>query len=163
MLCHHDNQGLWGIVCRYAVAPEAGPAYLATVVLSAGLILGAMGVAVLLLLRRRPEEGHTLALAATFYLVALFSPLAWRTNFIGVAPMLYVLLRWAGASRLRWVFLLPAASAVLGLFAYELLGPQALTALLDLRQYGLLSLATVLLTAWLGVTHSGSASPRGLP
>jgi hypothetical protein len=163
MLCHHDNQGLFGIVCRYAVPPEAGPAYLATVVLLATLILGAVGVAVLLLRRRRlPEEGHTLALAATFYLVALFSPLAWRTNFIGFAPMLYVLLRLAGRSRLRWAFALPAASAVLGLFAYELLGPGALTRLLDWRQYGLLSLATVLLTVGLGVTHSESA-PRGLP
>lgn len=161
MLCHHDNQGLFGIVCRYAVAPEAGPAYLATVVLLAGVILGAVGLAVLRLRQSRPEEGHALALAATFYLVALFSPLAWRTNFIGLAPMLYVLLRVAGSSRLRWAFVLPALSAVLGLFAYELFGPRALTALLDLRQYGLLSLATVLLTAWLGVTHSESRS-RGL-
>lgn len=164
MLCHHDNQGLFGIVCRYAVAPEAGPAYLATVVLLAALIVGAVGAAVLVLWRRRPEEAHTLALAATFYLVALFSPLAWRTNFLGVAPMLYVLLRLAGRSRLCWVFVLPGLSTVLGLFAYELGGPRALTALLDWRQYGLLSLVTVLLTAWLGVTHSASAqapSPSG--
>jgi hypothetical protein len=32
--------------------------------------------------------------------------------------------------------------------------------LLDWRQYGLLSLATVLLTVWLGVTHSESVPRR---
>lgn len=149
MLCHHDNQGLFGIVCRYLVQPEAGPAYLATVVLLAVLILGALGAVLLPLLRRDPEEARTLALAATFYLSALFSPLAWRTNFIGFAPMLYVLWRLAARPRARWLFVLPTVSTVLGLFAYELFGPRALTVLLDVRQYALLSLVTVLLTVWL--------------
>lgn len=162
MLCSHDNQGLWGMVCRYAVQPEAGPAFLATVVLSAGLVVGALGAAVFLM-RRRPEEAHTLALAAAFYLAALFSPLAWRTNFIGLAPMLYVLLRLCTNPRLRWALLVPATSTVLGAFAYDLFGPRALTVLLEWRQYGVLSLATVLLTAWLWATRPAAVPAAESP
>ncbi|XXF76132.1 glycosyltransferase family 87 protein [Myxococcaceae bacterium GXIMD 01537] len=161
MLCSHDNQGLFGMVCQYGVSPEAGAVFLGAVVLLGGLIVAVVAAAVWRVSMREPEEGHTLALAAAFFLAALFSPLAWRTNFLGLIPVLYVLLKVAGGSRLRWAFLLPGASAMLGMFAYDLLGREALTTLLQWRQYGVFSLATLLLTVGLVLARHGR--PGGAP
>lgn len=131
LLCSWDNQGVYGISCS-AGLPQAG--FFA----AAGVAGAALGWAFYVRLRST-REGDPLLDAVSFVVVALCSPLGWRSSFVVAIPLLAFALnrsaRWALAP---WAFV--AVSLTL---TYELFGADRFIAWMRLRPLGIAALFTL--------------------
>lgn len=148
MFCHPDNQSVFGVVCRLIVSQESAWFRPLSVALGAALFFL---VATPVLRLKRAEERRTFALAMTFYLTASLSPLGWRTNLIGMVPLLFMLFAVVHRSThpARWLLLVPPAlSAFLGLLVFDLFGKQLFRYLVERRLFGLLAAVSAVAVAW---------------